>query len=95
MPLQQKQGIGAFVPKLQPQPFEGDDEWREWDRVFRSWSGLFVGGALAEVYEHVEGPRNASATILDLALTSLRFDAGLLRNFFTELYHVLIMLTRG
>ena len=39
--------------------------------------------------------RNDSATILDVALTSLRFDAGLLRNISTELYHVLIMLTRG
>ena len=39
--------------------------------------------------------RNDSATILDLALTSLKFDAGLLRIIFTELYHVLIMLTRG
>ena len=39
--------------------------------------------------------RNDPATIPDLALTSLRFDAGLLRNISTEQYHVLIMLTRG
>ena len=32
------------------------------------------------IYEHVEGHRNDSATILDLALTSLRFDAGLSRS---------------
>ena len=55
----------------------------------------FFGGELAEIYEHVEGHRNDSATIVDLALTSLRFEAGLLRNISTELYHVLIMLTRG
>ena len=61
----------------------------------RSWFGRFFGGALAEFYKHVEGHRYDSATILDLALTSLRFDAGLLRNISTELYHVLIMLTRG
>ena len=36
----------------------------------------FFGVALAEIYEHVEGHRNDPATILDLALTSLRFDAG-------------------
>ena len=53
------------------------------------------GGALAEIDEHVEGHRDDSATILDLALTSLRFEAGLLRNISTELHHVLIMLTRG
>ena len=47
------------------------------------------------IYEHVEGHRNDSATILDLALTSLRFDEGLLRHISTELYHMLIMLTRG
>ena len=47
-----------------------------------------------EICEHVEGHGNDSATILDLALTSLRFDAGLLRNISTELYHVLIMLTK-
>ena len=47
------------------------------------------------IYKHVEGHRNDSATILDLALTSLRFASGLLRNISTELYHVLIMLTRG
>ena len=32
---------------------------------------------------------------LDDFWSSLRFDAGLLRNISTELYHVLIMLTRG
>ena len=72
-----------------------DDKWREWARVFRSRSGRFFGGALAEIYEHIEAHRNESATILDLALTSLRFYAGLLRKIFTELYHVLIMLSRG
>ena len=95
-PLQQEQGIGACASKYQPQPFEGgDDKWRELARVFRSWSGRFFGGALAEIYELVEEHRNDSATIPDLALTSLRFDAGLLRNISTEQYHVLIMLTRG
>ena len=68
---------------------------RNGGRVFCSWSGGFFSGALAEIYEHIEGHRNDSATILDLALTPLRFDAALLRNFSTELYHVLIMLTRG
>ena len=58
-------------------------------------SGRFFGGALADFYEHIEGHSNDSATILDLALTSLRFDAGLLRNISTELYRVLIMLARG
>ena len=73
VPLQQEQGIGAFASKYQPQPFEGeDDKWREWARVFRSGFGRFFGGALAEIYEHVEGHGNDSATILDLALTSLR-----------------------
>ena len=69
--------------------------WREWARVFRSWSGRCFGGALAEIYEHIEGHRNDTASILDLALTSLRFGAGLLRNISTKLHHVLIMLTRG
>ena len=55
--LQQEQGIGAFASESQP--FEGeDDKWREWARVFHSWSGRFFGGALAEIYEHVEGHRN-------------------------------------
>ena len=96
VPLQEVQGMGAFASKHQPQPFEGeDDKWREWARVFRSWSGRFFGGALSEIYEHVVGHRNDSASILDLALTSLRFDAGFLRNLSTVLHHVLIMLTRG
>ena len=55
----------------------------------------FFGGALAEIYEHFEGHRNDSATILDITLTSSRFDTGLLCLVSTELYHVLIMLTRG
>ena len=38
--------------------------------------------------------RSDSAALLDLALASLRFDAGLLRNISTVLYHVLIMMTR-
>ena len=48
-----------------------------------------------KIYEHVEGHRNDSTTIIDLALTTLRFDAGLIRNIATELCHVLILLTRG
>ena len=49
-------GIGAFASKYEPQPSEGeDDKWREWARVCRSWSGRFFCGALAEIYEHVEG----------------------------------------
>ena len=96
LPLHQEQGIGATASKYQPQPFKGEDEkWREWDRVFRGWSGRFFGGALAEIDEHREGHCNDSATILDLALASLRFHARLLRNICRELYHVLIMLTRG
>ena len=96
VPLRQEQGIGAFASKYQPQLFESeDDKWREWVRVLRSWSRRFFGVALAEIYEHVERHRNDSATILDLALTSLRFDAGLLRNISTELHHLLNMLTRG
>ena len=96
MPLQQEQGIGAFASKYQPQPFEGeDDKWREWARVLRSWAGRLFGGALAEIFEHVEGHRNDSATILYQALTSLRFDAGLLSNISKELCHLLILLTRG
>ena len=73
---QQQQGIGAFASKYQPHPFEGeDDKWRELSLVFRSWSGRFFGVALAEIYEHIEAHRIDSATIIDLALTSLRFDA--------------------
>ena len=82
--------IGAFASKYQPQPCEGeDDRWREWAR------DDFFGGALAEIYEHLEGHRNDSATIIDLALTTLRFDAGLIRNIATKLCDVLILLTRG
>ena len=56
--LQPEQRIGAFASKHQPQPFEGeDDKWRAWAGVFRSWSGRFVGGTLAEFYEHVERHR--------------------------------------
>ena len=96
MPVQQEQEIGAVASKRQLHPFEGDDDkWRERARVFRSCSGRFFGGALAEIYEQVEGHRNDSAIILDLTLSSSRFDAGLLRNVSTELCHVLIMLTEG
>ena len=90
---QQEQGIGAFALKYQPSPFEDeDDKWKEWTRVFRSWSGPFFVGA--EIYDHIESHRNDSGTIQDLTLTSLRFDAGLICNISTELYHVLIMSTR-
>ena len=96
VPLQQEQGIGAFVSKYQPQPFKGeDDKWREWARVFRSLSGRLFGGALADIYEHDEGHRDDSATIIDLALTTQRFDLGSVRNISTVLYHVLIMRGRA
>ena len=97
VPLQQEQGIGAFASKYQPQTCEGvDDKWSEWARVFSQfvWT-IFWLSVGSHLRTRVEGHRNDSATIHDLALTSLRFDAGLLRNISTELYHVLIMLTRG
>ena len=97
MPLQQEQGIGALASNCQPQPFEGvDGKWRASAGVFRSRrSGRVFGGALAEICEHTEGHRNDSATIIDLTLTTLRFDSGLVCNISTEPYHVLIVLTRG
>ena len=80
------------MSKCQPQHIEGeDDKWREWARVFRSWSGGILGGD-AQVYEHLEGHRSEPATINDKAHTTLRFGTGFLRNISTELYHVLIML---
>ena len=85
---------GARDQRVRVEVFEGEDEtWRERAQVLRSWSGRFFGGALAEVYEHVEVHRNESATINDLSLTVLRFDTGLVRIIASELYHVLIMLT--
>ena len=62
------------------------------ERMGSSFSQLVC--ALAETNKHVEDHGNDSATILDLTLSSLRFDAGLLRNISTERYHVLVMLTR-
>ena len=82
LPQQQKE-IGAFASKYQPHPFEGeDDKLREWTRVSAVGLDDLFGGALAEIYEHFEGHRDDSATILDLA--SLRFEAGLVRNSSTE-----------
>ena len=47
-------GIGSFASKYQPPSFEGEDEkWKEWARVFRSWSGRFYDGELGVVYEHM------------------------------------------
>ena len=54
----------------------------------------FIGGVLTEVYERLEGHRSEPATINDLALTAPRFETGLIRNIVTELYCVLIMVTR-
>ena len=59
------------------------------------WGTVSLVLFFKKITNTVEGHRNESATILDLALTSSRFDAGLLRNIFTEQYHVLIMLARG
>ena len=63
--------IGAFGSEYQLQPLA---------RV-----GSSVAGALPEIYEHVEGHQNESAIIIDLALTTLRFDTELVRNMSTEL----------
>ena len=51
----------------------------------------FFGDALAAIYEHVED----TATIQQPSWTWRWFDSGLLRNTSTELYHVLVILTRG
>ena len=78
MPLQQEQRICRLRRSTTLQPFESeDDKWGEWARVFRSWSGRLLGGAMADICEHVEGHRNDSATIPDLALTSLKFGCGI------------------
>ena len=75
--------------------FEGDDDMRrERARVFRSWSGLFVVR-----WHKTTNTLKDTVTIQQPSLTwrsrHLRFDAGLIRNSSTELYHVLIMSTRG
>ena len=95
--LRQAQGVGAFASKYQPQPFKKASTRSGANGLEFFAVGLddFFGGSLAEIYEYIKRHRNDSATLLDLALTSLRFDAGLLRNISTELYHVLIMVTRG
>ena len=52
-PTHLEQGTVAFEKKYQPQPFDGeDDRWRARARVGHSWSGRFLGGALADIYEH-------------------------------------------
>ena len=85
VPRPQEQGIGAFASKYRPQPVEGEDD-----------NGLTCfGAASAEVDEHVEGRQNEPATINVLALTSLKFETGLVRNISAEFYYVLIMLTTG
>ena len=95
VPLQQEQGICAFASKYQPQPVEGEDDmWRECSSVLQLFWTIF-GGALEDIFAYVEGLQNDSATIIDLALTTLGFDSCLVRNMSMELYHVLIMLTTG
>ena len=89
-------GIGSFASKYQPPSFEGEDEkWKEWARVFRSWSGRFYDGELGVVYEHVESKRNEPAGISDLPLSLVSGREEKLRAMASELYHVLVMLTRG
>ena len=61
---------------------------------FRSWSGRF----LLVRWQKSPNTLRDTATIQQPSWTwrsRLRFDAGLLRNISTELYHVLIMWTRG
>ena len=89
-------GIGSFASKYQPPSFEGQDEkWKEWARVFRSWSGRFYDGELGVVYEHIESKRNESAGISDLRLSLVSGREEKLRAMASEFYHVLVMLTRG
>ena len=92
-----ERGIGAFASKYQPAPFEGeDDKWKEWCRVFRSWSGRFYDGRMAEIYDHIDAHRKDSANISELELaTAGDFEDGLVRVMASELYHVLVMLMRG
>ena len=79
-------GIGSFVSKYQPPSFEGEDEkWKEWARVFRSWSGRFYDGELGVVYDHIESKRNDSAGISDLPLSLVSGREEKLRAMASEL----------
>ena len=50
---------------------------------------------LAEVYCYLEAHRDEQATVSELVRALRRFEPGLARSIATELYHVLIMLTKG
>ena len=89
-------GIGSFASKYQPPSFEGEDEkWKEWARVFRSWSGRFYDGELGVVYDHIESKRNEPVGIGDLPLSLVSGREEKLRAMAFEIFHVLVMLTRG
>ena len=59
VPLQQEQGTSLSRSKARTTSGENGLEF------FAVGLDDFFGGALAEIYEHVEGHRNDSATILD------------------------------
>ena len=83
-------GIGSFASKYQPPSFEGEEKWKEWARVFRSWSGRFYDGELGVVYNHIESKRNEPAGIGDLPLSLVSGRKEKLRAMASELYHVLV-----
>ena len=85
--------------KWNPETFGGeDDRWRDWSRVFRSWSGRFYKGQLHVVMDIVEKNKDVEAKVEDLDLRGLLANNGgeaTLRQMAAELYHTLILLTRG
>ena len=62
--------------------------------AFRSQSGRFFGGTLAEIYEQKVAYKKEPATMDDLVQTSQRSEPALIRCLLTEVYHIVIMLTR-
>ena len=85
-------GIGSFASKYQPPSFEGeDDKWKEWARVFRSLSGRFYDGELSTL--NPDATNQPESVTLPLSLVSGMEEK--LRAMASELYHVLVMLTRG
>ena len=94
-PVQQEQGIGAFASKCQPQQFDGEEQWKRMGSRVSQLVGTILWWCNGRNLPASGGGTERISDVDDLARTSLRFVTGFLRNNATELYHVLIMLTRG
>ena len=85
--------LERLLARYQPESFNGEDTvWRDWSRVFRTWTGRFQRG-VQEIIRSVEVRPGTTVAELDIRLEDWR--SAELKSVAVDFCHALILFFKG